>query len=318
MRTLVGISALALGVVVMPSCGGLPDKPLEGKVKRETISIAPKVPGRILKIYVDESSVVKKGDTLAMIDIPEVEAKMLQAEGAIFAASNQYAMAEHGATKEQKEQVIAMYNAAKEQYSFAEKSLGRVRRMYDDSLVSSQAYDEALAKFSMAMSQYQAAAAKKQEVENGARDEQVNMAKGQMQQAQGFMQEVKVARGEKYIIAPRDMTIETIALHEGELALAGFNVFVGYAPETTWFRFTVSESKVMGYTVGQEREVYLPFAQRSMKARVVSISEIAKYGSKTSPYPQYQLGEAVYELKMVPTNKQEAGSLLNNFTVFLK
>jgi HlyD family secretion protein len=39
-------------------------KPLEGKIKRETISFTPKITGRILKIYVEEGQAVKPGDTL--------------------------------------------------------------------------------------------------------------------------------------------------------------------------------------------------------------------------------------------------------------
>src|SRR5690554_7426244 len=55
-----------------------------GKVKFETISVSSKLGGRIAKLYVEEGQAVKKGDTLAYIDIPEVSAKLMQAEGAIL------------------------------------------------------------------------------------------------------------------------------------------------------------------------------------------------------------------------------------------
>src|SRR5690554_2186541 len=51
-----------------------------GKVKFETISVSSKLGGRIAKLYVEEGQAVKKGDTLAYIDIPEVSAKLMQAE----------------------------------------------------------------------------------------------------------------------------------------------------------------------------------------------------------------------------------------------
>jgi HlyD family secretion protein len=305
--------------VLLASCSSNKEKILEGKVKRETISLAPKLAGRIIKIYVKESDFVHKGDTLAILDMPEVEAKMQQAEGAFFAASSQYEMAVHGATKDQKQQVIAMYNSALEQFQLAEKSLTRIRNMYNDSLVSPQAYDEALTKYNMAKAQLDAASAKKQEVIGGIRDEQVRMALGQKRQAEGTVKETHVAANERYILAPKDMTIETIALHEGELALPGYNLFIGYDPATTWFRFTVEESLINTFKKDSVYTVELPFDNhKTLTTKLVSVNELAKYGNKSSSYPNYQLGEAVYELKLIPDDKAFAGELFNNYSVLLK
>ena len=64
-----------------------PQQLTEGKTKKEIVSFAPKVTGRILKIYVEEGQTVKAGDTLAMVDVPDVSAKIAQAEGATAAAT---------------------------------------------------------------------------------------------------------------------------------------------------------------------------------------------------------------------------------------
>jgi HlyD family secretion protein len=313
------LSLVLCTAVLLTTCSSDKKEMLEGKVKRETISIAPKIAGRIIKIYVSESDFVHKGDTLAVLDIPEVDAKMQQAEGAFFAASSQYEMAVHGATKDQKQQVVAMYNSALEQFQLAEKSLTRIRNMFNDSLVSPQAYDEALTKYNMAKAQLDAASAKKQEVIGGIRDEQVRMALGQKRQAEGAVKETHVADRERYILAPKDMTIETVALHEGELALAGYNLFVGYDPATTWLRFTANESMINIFKKDSTYTVELPFdGHKTMTAKLVSVNELAKYGNKSSSYPNYQLGEAVYELKLIPDDKTAAGKLFNNYSVLLK
>ncbi|HOT14861.1 MAG TPA: efflux RND transporter periplasmic adaptor subunit [Bacteroidales bacterium] len=308
-----------IGAVIITSCSSKNTNSLEGKVKRETICVAPKVPGRIAKIFVTESQIVKKGDTLAELYVPEIEAKMQQANGASQAATWQYNMAKHGATKDQKDQVIAMYEAAKEQLNLAEKSLARIKALYNDSLVSAQAYDEALTKYAMARSQCEAAAAKKQEVVGGLRDEQVRMAQGQMNQAYGALREAQNAYNERFIVAPQDMTIETIALHEGELALAGYSIFTGYSPSATYFRLTVPESKICDFKIDSIYTFCLPFMDnKEVKAQLTAVNELAKYAFKSSAYPQYQMGEAVYELKFVPVSKSVNDKLFNNFTVVLK
>jgi HlyD family secretion protein len=314
------ISALAfLSLLATSACKQQRNEYFEGKVKRETISLAPKYAGRIIEIRVNESDEVNAGDTLAVLDIPEVNAKMQQAKGALFSATGQYEMALHGATKEQKDQVMAMYKAAKDQYDFAKKSLERVQSLFNDSLVAPQAYDEASTRYNMALAQYQAALAKRQEVEEGTREEQIRMALGQKKQAEGAVNEAEVVLSERFIVAPKQMTIETIALKEGELALPGYNIFVGYEPQSTWFRFTISESLIGKFKRGETYKVELPFGDKeTFNCKLIAVNELSKYGNRTTAYPAYELGEAVYELKFVPEETQKASMLFNNATVLLE
>ena len=318
MKTIQYFSIAILVALLFNSCQSDEKiKILEGKVKRENISIAPKVPGRIIEIRVKEGDNVKKGDTLAIIDIPEVEAKMQQAEGAVLSAKSQYEMALTGARKEQIEQVKAMYDAAKEQYDFADKSLKRIRSMFQDSLIAPQKYDEALAKHNAARAQLNAATAKKNEVLGGVRGEKIKMTEGQLKRAEGALKEAQIAHNERFIIAPINMSVETIALHEGELSLPGYNVFIGYAPKTTYFRFTVKESLLNKFEKGKIYNIELPFDKKSMKSKLVAVKQLASYANKTSAYPNYELGESVYELKFIPANKNEAEKLFNNYTAII-
>ena len=80
---------------------------IQGKIENEQISVVSKIPGKIIKIFVKEGDWVKKGDTLALLDIPEVNAKINQAEGAVTSAKAQYNMAVKGATDNQIKQLEA-------------------------------------------------------------------------------------------------------------------------------------------------------------------------------------------------------------------
>ena len=61
---------------------------IQGQVEVSEYRVSSKVPGRILEIRVKEGDFVKAGDTLAIIDAPEVRAKMHQAQGAEGAAGH--------------------------------------------------------------------------------------------------------------------------------------------------------------------------------------------------------------------------------------
>ena len=227
-----------------------PDQLTEGKTMKEIVSFAPKVTGRILKIFVQEGQTVKAGDTLAMLDVPEVSAKIAQAKGATAAAAAQAQMAKNGATADQLRQLKAKQKGLAEQFEFAQKSYKRASNMFKDSLMSPQSYDEIFAKYQGAKAQLDAVNAELHDVEIGTRIEKIEMALGQEDQARGALQEANVAYSERYIIATNDMEIETISLNVGELATAGYALFNGYIPNTTYFRFTIPESKISKYNKG--------------------------------------------------------------------
>ena len=60
---------------------------IQGQVEVSEYRVSSKVPGRILELRVKEGDFVKAGDTLAILDAPEVRAKMSQAQGAESAAA---------------------------------------------------------------------------------------------------------------------------------------------------------------------------------------------------------------------------------------
>ncbi|HEX2846351.1 MAG TPA: biotin/lipoyl-binding protein [Chitinophagaceae bacterium] len=308
------------GLLLLVSCGGKKEQPdsFEGKTQKEIISFAPKVTGRILNIYIKEGQTVKKGDTLALLDVPEVSAKIAQAQGAVSAASAQEQMARNGATSDQLKQLQAKYNGLKEQYEFAKKSFERASNMYKDSLMSPQAYDEIYAKVQGAKAQYDAVAAELNDVRRGTRAEKLAMAAGQASQAKGALQEANVAYSERYIIATNDMEVETISLNTGELTTAGFALFNGYLPGSTYFRFTVPESKIGKYKKGQDVKLQVVYNKDEIEGTIYYIKQLTRYADITTAYPDYQLQDAVYEIKVQPKDMNKAKDILVNANVFLK
>ncbi|MGJ7030637.1 HlyD family secretion protein [Niabella hirudinis] len=309
-----------VGLLILTSCGHKKDKPaaVEGKVKKDVISFAPKVTGRILKIYVAEGQTVKKGDTLALLDVPEVSAKIAQAQGAVNAATAQEQMARKGATADQIKQLQAKYRGLQEQYAFARKSFDRATLMYNDSLMAPQAYDEVYAKLQGAKAQYDAVVAEMDDVKKGTRMEKVAMTAGQASQAKGVLQEANVAYSERYVIATNDMEIETISLNTGELATAGYALFNGYIPGTTWFRFTIPESRINAYKKEQPVNVEVIYNKEVLGGSIVYIKQLTRYADITTAYPDYQLQDAVYEIKVRPAETAKAGQILVNANVLLK
>ena len=314
-------TSLLLGVfalIVLNSCKSEPITPNRGKVKFETISVSSKIGGRIDKIYVEEGQTVKKGDTLALMKVPEVSAKMMQAEGAITAAQGQLNMAYNGATAEQLSQIDGQLNSAKAQMEFAQESYNRLQNMFQDSLVSQQQFDEVKMKLSMAKAQVSGLQAKRDEVKKGTRSEQIDQAKGQLDRALGAKEEVLSASDEQFLIAPADMSVETISLEEGELLTPGYTLFNGYKTNGIYFRFTIPESKIYGYEVDNVLTLVNPYTKEETSAKIIAIKQLAQYADITSTSPLYELSESIYELKLVPMSDVSQQKFYTNATILIK
>lgn len=309
-----------IGICTIVSCSNKSEvaKSIQGKIERDEIAVVGKLAGRIDKILVNEGDFVKKGDTLAILDIPEVAAKKAQAQGAVKSAEAQYEMSVHGATSNQLKQLNAKKAALNEQYQFAKKSLNRLEAMVKDSLVPQQQYDEVFAKYQGAQAQLIAVDAEIADVKNGVRLEQQTMALGQQDRALGALQEVAVAEKERYIIAPQDMKIDAVTLKLGELALPGYTLFKGSLPETTYFRFTVPESSISAYEIGTTVSVHVPYKKVDIAGIIQNVKQIGAYANIATAYPDYDIQDPLYEVTVRPTQLQDAKDLLAKSTVTIK
>lgn len=312
------IYLLLVVVISAVGCGKPKTEVIQGKIERGQIGIVSKIPGKIIEIRIQEGDFVKKGDTLAILDIPEVDAKKSQAEGAVQSAKAQYDMTLKGATDNQLKQLDAKQKALKEQYELAQKSINRLSNMLKDSLVSQQMYDEAFAKYQGAQSQYLAVQAEISDVKYGARIEQQKMALGQQERALGALQEVSVADSERYIIAPQDMTVESITLKAGELALPGYTLISGTISESTYFRFTIPESQLSKVQKGQEVTVNIVYNKSQVKGKITSVKALGAYANIATAYPDYEIQESLFEIKISPVDISQTKDLFTKTTVTLE
>ena len=130
---LLAVAGFALVVVIVALIGFLAldrdPEVMQGQVEVEEYRVSSKVPGRILEIRVQEGDYVNVGDTLAIIDAPEVYAKMTQAQSAEDAAAALEKKAQNGARREQIQGAFQLLQQAKAGLVIAEKSYQRVQRL---------------------------------------------------------------------------------------------------------------------------------------------------------------------------------------------
>ena len=276
---------------------------MQGQVEVEEYRVSSKVPGRILEIRVKEGDYVHAGDTLAIIDAPEVRAKMQQAQGAEAGAAALDLMAKNGARKEQVQAAFQLLQQAKAGLEIAEKSYGRVQRLFDEGVVSAQKRDEAEALYKSSKAQVQAAQSQYDMAQNGARQEEKMAAQAQVERARGAVQEVSAYIGETVQTAQMDGEVSSIYPKVGELVGTGSPIMTISMMDDLWGTFNVREDQLKGMTIGSELKVYVPAFDKTVNMKVYHLKDQGSFAvwKATKATGQYDL--KTFEVRASPVEK---------------
>ena len=276
---------------------------IQGQVEVTEYRVSSKVPGRILELRVSEGDYVKAGDTLAILDAPEVRAKMEQARSAESAAAALELKAQNGARKEQIQGAYSVLQQAKAGFEIAEKSYQRIQRLYDEGVMSAQKRDEVYANYKAMEAQMKAAQSQYDMAVNGARMEDKLAAAAQVGRAKGAVQEVNSYIHETVQIAQKEGEVSNIYPKVGELVGTGSPIMSIAVMDDMWGTFNVREDQLNGMKVGSEFTVFVPAFNKEIKMKVYYLKDQGSYAvwKATKANGQYDL--KTFEVKARPVEK---------------
>ncbi len=308
-----------VGVVAL--CGVLsvsrPDTTIQGEVEVDEYRVSGKVPGRILKILVEEGQNVKAGDTLALIEAPDVQAKLQQAQAAEDAADALRRKADNGARKEQVQAAYEMWQKAKAGSEVMEKSYRRIQRLFDEGVTTAQKLDEVKAQRDAAIATEKAAQAQYEMAKNGAQQEDRDAARAQRQRAEGAVAEVNSYLRETVFTAAMDGEVTDIFPTIGELVGTGAPVMNVAMMDKMWVTFNIREDMLSGISVGNTLNVSIPaLGNRETTVKVTYMKDLGTYAAWKATKTTGQFDMKTFQVKAVPTEKVEG--LRPGMSVLLK
>ena len=274
---------------------------IQGEMEVEEYRVSGKVPGRILEIRVKEGDFVKAGDTLAIIEAPEVEAKMVQARNAADAASAVAQMAQNGARKEQVQAAAQLYEQAKAGLEIAEKSYNRMKKLYEEEVISAQKFDEAEAMYKSAQAQVKAAKSQYDMAVNGARVEERRAASATAGQARGAVQEVQGYVRETVQIAQMAGEVTDVYPKVGELVGTGTPIMSIAMMDDQWATFNIREDQLKDIKVGQDITVRVPALDKEVTMKVTSMKDKGSFAVWKATKASGQYDQKTFEVKARPT-----------------
>lgn len=232
--------------------------PLQGTVDATTVSVAAKIPGRIGTVNVKEGDVVSAGDVVAVIEIPEIEARLAQASALKRAAAAKADLAEEGARTQEIDAARATLERARAGETLAKKTFDRIDALYREGLVASQRHDEARAQLQNARELVAAARAQLSALEEGARRQEKEAARALLAQAEGGVSEATSLAGESDVKSPIAGEVTRVVMEPGEVAPAGFPLVLVTDVSDPWVTFNLREDDLKGVTVGRRFAAHVP------------------------------------------------------------
>ena len=305
-------------IVIVGLCVPEPREVIQGQAETSDYRVASKVPARILEIRVAEGDEVSKGDTLVVLEAPDIAAKLSQAEAAFEAAKAIEQKALTGARQEQIQSAYEVWQKAKAGREVAEKTYNRVNRLFENGVMAEQKRDEALANFRAMQANENAAKAQYDMAVNGSRNEDINAARAHVSRAEGSINEISSYVSETVLTASADGIVTEIFPEIGELVGTGAPIMNVSMADDVWFTFNVREDFLPGLTVGSEADVYVPAFDKTVTVSITRIKDVGSFATwkATKALDDYDL--KTFEVRVRPVNNGELLGLRGGMSAVMK
>lgn len=303
---LLAVMGFSIAVLIVAIIGfftlGKTDEVIQGEVEVGEYRVSCKLPARVVEIRVKEGDFVHKGDTLAILEIPEMNAqeKVAQStEAATQALSN---LTEEGARREAIQSARQLVVQAKAATDVAKKTYDRMQNLFSEGVMSQQKRDEAKAAWKVALAHENVMKSQYEMAKNGARTEEKKAAQSQANAAKHAVDVVRSVLKETVQVAAVDGEVSDIYPKEGELVGMGSPILSISMMKDMWGTFNVREDQLNGLKVGDTFTAFSPAFNKELKLKVFEIKDEGSYAvwKATKSNGQYDL--KTFEVKARPIN----------------
>ncbi|WP_111709379.1 HlyD family secretion protein [Lutibacter citreus] len=302
------VSILIIAILLLISIW-LINKPKEvvfqGRIEAKEIYLSAKIPSRLKTTEVKEGSSVLKGQLLATLESPEINAKERQALAAKDAASAQQNKAVNGARIEEINAYKSVYEKAIVGADLMIKSYNRIENLFKDGVVSEQQRDEILAKKNAALKDQEAAYEQYKIALKGARKEDIAAANALLKRAEGALDELESYKSEQFISSPIDAEVMDFLPEQGELIGAGYPVVHLVDLSNSFAVVNVKETSLFNFEKGSEFTATIPALQnKSVTFKIYYVAALGDFATWNATKTTGDFDIRTFEIKASPVNSE--------------
>jgi len=278
---------------------------LQGRIEAKEIYLSSKIPTRLKTIEVKEGASVLKGQLLATLESPEIDAKEIQAIAAKDAATAQEKKAKNGARKEQISGAKSIFEKATAAANVLNKTYKRIQNLYKDGVVSEQKRDEVFAKKEASLKDKEAAYSQYQMALKGARNEDIEAASALVRRAQGAITELESYKSERYIISPINAEVLNFLPEEGELIGAGYPVAHLVDLSNSYAIVNVKETALFNFKKDSKFKATVPaLNNKEITFEIYYVAALGDYATWNATKTTGDFDIRTFEIKATPIEKE--------------
>lgn len=258
---------------------------LSGALEARTVMVGSLSGGRVAAVFVDEGSIVKPGQRIAVLETQTIDHQLSEQNAAIDTSRAQLARVLAGNRTEEVEQAkIVAENDAREKSRFA--------RLFREGIVSKESYDAHA-------TQAGTSAAQLRLLQKGARPEDVATARAEVAQQEARLATLLRQRAETDILASVSGVVQSIKVRPGDLVAPGQGVAELLEQNQLWVRIYVPETMLGAVHIGAPVTVYTDTdPHRPFRGRVAQVSSQGEYTPRNIQ-TRAQRAEEVFGVKVV-------------------
>ena len=281
------------------------DETIQGEVEVAEYRVSSKLPGRVLELRVKEGDYVHVGDTLAILEVPEVKSqeKVLQATNEATAALQD--LTDAGARKEQIQGAYQLYQQAIAAAEIAKKTYNRMQNLYNEGVISGQKRDEAFAAYKATEAQVEAAKSQYDMAKNGAREQEKRVAASNTKAAKSAVDVIKDLLRETVQVAQVEGEVSNVYPKVGELVGLGSPIMSISIMSDLWGTFNVREDRLASLKKGKEFTAFVPAFGKDIKMKVYYLKDEGSYATWKATKDNGDYDRKTFEVKARPVTKLE-------------
>ena len=259
---------------------------ISGTIEIRDIQVAPLTAGRLERLLKDEGDTVHRGDTVAVLSQPGLDALIGQRRAQARAAAAR----------------VAEVQAAQADSARAANDLARSEPLRRESIISQQQYD--------ALKAAAAAAA--------ARLAAVRAAPSDSAAASAAVAAALATRDELTVVAPADGVVLTRYAEPGEVLVAGTPIVSVGLVRRPWIRAYVGDRFIGRLKLGQPATIRVDaYRGQSFQGRVVEIGSTAEFTPRVA-LTERERADLVFGIKVEPAEGDAGGKLKAGMPVTLE
>lgn len=242
----------------------------DAQIEKNMNPIIPRVTGYITKVYVKDNDVVKKGDTLFVIDNKDYAVRVEDAKAALAAAEGSYeaakadvggASANISVSEANVQSSQGNIEAAKVRLWRATNDFQRFENLYKNKSITKQQYEQAQAakqesEAQLKVLQQAAAASKSQKNASLSRSavsgKQTEVASANIKRAQAALDAANLNLSYTVVTAAIDGQVSTVDIQPGQLVQPGQALFYIINTQEAWVVANFKETQLTKMKEGQK------------------------------------------------------------------